>query len=468
MIVVGLGPGDPQLLTLQARRVLDEAREIWARTARHPALAGRPVQSFDAFYERCGTFEEVSATIAGELRRLAARPEGAVYAVPGHPLVGERSVSLLLDTPGLRIVPGLSFIDAVLPLLGLDALEGLQLLDALQLGARLYPDLEPNRPALVGPLWSRAAASDLKLTLMPAYPAEHPVKLVLAAGTAEARVVDVPLAEIDRHPLSGDVALYLPPLPEPGGLPALAEVVARLRAPDGCPWDREQTHHSLRSFLIGEAYEVLEALDAGDQAALAEELGDLLFQIAIHVQLEMEAGGFTWREVIASIVNKLVRRHPHVFGEASVRDAEEVLERWADLKAAERSAGASLLSGIPASLPALARAQTVEERASQAGFDWPDVEGVWTKVEEELAELRRASTAEERQAELGDVVFVLVNLARWMKVDAETALRETVRRFSDRFEEMERLAHEAGRRLADLDFEEQNALWDRGSRGARI
>jgi tetrapyrrole methylase family protein/MazG family protein len=278
----------------------------------------------------------------------------------------------------------------------------------------------------------------------------------------------MPLYVLDRDPhLDHLTTLYVPPLPEVGGLPAFQETVAHLRAPDGCPWDREQTHQSLRANLLEETYEVLAALDAEDNEKLCEELGDLLMQIGLHVQIATEEESFQFADVIGRIDAKLKRRHPHVFGDLEVAGAADVLRNWEAIKAGERAASGggnahhSRLDGLPAILPALARAQALGERAARSGFDWPDVEGVLDKISEEVAEARAAQNPDAQSQELGDLLFSLVNLARWLDVDAESALRGACDRFVRRYTEMERVAHARGLDLADLPLAEQDELWER-------
>jgi tetrapyrrole methylase family protein/MazG family protein len=478
--IVGLGPGDPALLTLQAWDLLSQAGEIYLRTRRHPTVAGLPqgvvLHSLDDLYDRAADFSAVYEAIADQILALGRRPGGVVYAVPGHPLVGEASVQHILRgaaAEGLpvRLVDGLSFIEPVLDQLGLDALAGLQLADATDLAAAHHPALDPDRPALIGQLYSRRLASEVKLTLMNAYPEEHPVTIVRAAGSGQASSVTLPLYELDRRDeVDHLTALYLPPLSACGsaGLPGLQETVARLRAPDGCPWDREQTHKSLRSTLLEEAYEVLAALDAEDDEKLAEELGDLLMQVAMHVQIATEEGAFRFADVIARIDAKLKRRHPHVFGNLQVRDSDEVLRNWEAIKAEERQASrasaeagheTSPLGGVPPILPALARAQALGERAARAGFDWPDVEGVLAKVAEEAGELAAAGDGDAREEEFGDLLFALANLARWVKLDAEMALRRAADRFTRRYTRLTELLTARGTDLWQLSLSERKALW---------
>ena len=240
----------------------------------------------------------------------------------------------------------------------------------------------------------------------------------------------------------------------------LRRVVAILRGPDGCAWDRVQTHGSLRPFLLEEASETLEALDEGDASRLCEELGDLLLEVLLHVQIAEEEGEFGLEDVIHSITEKLVRRHPHVFGEATAETPEAVVEQWEELKRKERS-GQSALAGIPGTLPALARAQSMQARLSRAGFAWQRVEQAGEALEEELGELRQADTREKRQEEVGDALFALAGLARWLEVDAEEALRSTCRGFQRLFQDLEAAVGEQGRNLADLSTAEKLALWER-------
>jgi MazG family protein len=253
----------------------------------------------------------------------------------------------------------------------------------------------------------------------------------------------------------------------------LVAVQARLRAPGGCPWDREQTHATLRTYLIEEAYEVLDAIEKGNAREMAEELGDLLLQILFHADLAREAGAFDICDVILGIHDKMVRRHPHVFGNVKAATAGEVLKNWAKLKAKEKqsSAGAgesaqtaapSILNEVPRNLPALLEAHQLTRRAAQVGFDWKQVEGILEKLNEETAELRAAlATSDSRAAEeeLGDILFSVVNLARFLKVDPEVALKHCNLKFKIRFQEMEREVARNGRQLSQLSDEELDQLW---------
>ncbi len=241
----------------------------------------------------------------------------------------------------------------------------------------------------------------------------------------------------------------------------LVAIIAKLRAPDGCPWDKEQTHLSLRRNLLEESYEVLEAIDEGSAPGLSEELGDLLMQIVLHAQIATEAKEFTLEDVVRGINTKLISRHPHVFGQVKVKDVAEVLHNWQALKQEERGKEVSLLAGVSRGMPALACSQDLQWRAAQAGFDWKDIQGIIDKLAEEVAELKEAGSKERQQEEFGDLLFTLANIARHMAIDLESALREANRRFYRRFTWMEEASRVHGQDFSKLPFDEQNALWEK-------
>ncbi len=267
-----------------------------------------------------------------------------------------------------------------------------------------------------------------------------------------------------NHPLAYNAGMTTPEFSESdlGQFQTLMDIVERLRAPGGCPWDREQTHQSLKRNLVEEAYEVLEAIDQDNPKLLSEELGDLLVQVAFHADIAREAGEFQLADVITQINRKLVRRHPHVFGDARVSDAREVERNWERIKAEERQEKGeerSVVDGIPKDLPALSYAQLMQDRVARVGFEWDDVSGVLDKIEEEVQELREAVTNGEKTHELGDIFFAVVNLARWLDIQAEDALRQANRRFQWRYTKMEKLARERGMDFAGLPLDRKEALW---------
>jgi tetrapyrrole methylase family protein/MazG family protein len=308
---------------------------------------------------------------------------------------------------------------------------------------------------------------------MESYPDEHPVRLVHAAGTAQVLVEDLPLHAIDQSDsISLLTSLYLPPLPKGTSFEAFQEIIAHLRAPDGCPWDREQDHQTLRTNLLEETYEALAALDADDPAHMREEFGDLLLQITLHAQIANEYGEFNIAQVIKGIYDKIIRRHPHVFGDWQVQGVEHVLQNWEKLKAAERaeaevengSSQKGLLDGVEIALPALAQAEEIQRRAARVGFDWPDKRGVVEKISEECHELLAAGDLASQSDELGDLLFSVVNLARHYEIDAESALRETNTRFRTRFAFIEKSARELGKTVSDLTLDEMEAYWQQAKR----
>ena len=242
------------------------------------------------------------------------------------------------------------------------------------------------------------------------------------------------------------------------------EIIARLRAPGGCPWDRKQTHASLREYLLEECYEALAALDEGDPDKLRQELGDILLQIVLHAEIARESGEFELADVLTAINRKLIYRHPHVFGDVTVGSAEEVVRNWEDLKKAERSPDASMLDSVPKQMPALAYAQEIQRRVADAGFDWKDIQGVVDKVAEEVREFQEAGSAGEKANEFGDLLFTLVNFGRRQGIDSETVLREANERFFRRFTFMERRCRERGLSFAGLSPDKQNELWNEAKR----
>jgi tetrapyrrole methylase family protein/MazG family protein len=405
----------------------------------------------------------------------SAKREGEiVYAVPGHPLVAEETVQLLLQQgPAagveIEIKGGHSFLDAVFTALKVDPVEGFILLDATRL---VHAQLQPDMHQLICQVYDRFVASDLKLTLMSAYPDDYPVKLITAAGDAgQEQVRSLPLYELDRLNAYGNLTtVYVPPTRDEPVLNRcfwrLREIVAILRGPEGCPWDREQTHQSLRKYLLEETYEVLETIEEEDFDAMCEEMGDLLLQIMLHAQMAEEEGFFTIEDVVATLNEKLIRRHPHVFGDWKARDAEEVAQRWEAIKVGEKKAKdpdhtsfVSLLDEVPKCLPALSKAYKYQKKAAKVGFDWDNPEDVKQKVMEEWQELSRAQTPDQQKEEMGDLLFSLINLARFLKIDPEEALTLTNRKFKQRFQYIESQLQKAGRTWEETPLEVMESWW---------
>jgi len=352
-----------------------------------------------------------------------------------------------------------SLVTSTFKTLGTEPPPKLILLEAWTLTSAHVPPYPPNMPVLVTWVDSQALALQLKMILLTTYPADHLIQWVDGGKMKEER-----LGELSGESFGEEVCLYVPALGEGTSFESFAEIVAHLRAPDGCPWDREQTHETLRKHLLEESYEAISAIDSGDFADMREEFGDLLLQIVLQSQIANEEGQFNLNQVVQGIHSKIVRRHPHVFGELKLDGVDGVLANWEKLKEAERKNNGQkekgLLDGVPLALPALSQAQEYQDRAARVGFDWPEIEGVLEKIAEEIEEVKHASNGDELASEIGDLLFALVNLARWKKVDAESALRGTNIKFKKRFGYVEQGAKKQDRELSSLSLEEMDALWD--------
>ncbi len=346
----------------------------------------------------------------------------------------------------------------------------LTLVDARTLKGAHVPPFPTSANALLLHISAPGAAAQAQAALLALYPPAHTVWLVCKPGQPREGDVSLLLSELGeyagRKSLAQAAALYVPRLGEDTSFEAFHEIVAHLRAPDGCPWDREQTHASLRQHLLGETYEALSAMDSADPAEMSEEFGDLLLQIVLNAQIGSETGAFNMAAVLQGIHRKIVRRHPHVFGEVQVDGVGGVLQNWEKIKEAERRQNGSpekpkgLLDGVPQTFPALAQAQEIQARAARVKFDWDSIEPVWEKLMEEIDEVKEAETPAEREKELGDLLFAAVNLIRWYGVDAEGALRGSNQRFRERFAYIERSARAKDRPLTEMTFQEMDSLWE--------
>lgn len=463
--VVGIGPAGLDRVSTRALGFLtDPAAVLVVRTLEHPAareLADlRDVVTCDDLYENAESFDDVYAAIADRVASLAANGP-VTYAVPGSPVVGERAVARLTDKGvTVEIVPGESFVEAVLARVGLDPLErGLQVLDAHSMP---HPLLLAS-PTLIAQVDTSASVDAVRDGLLTLLDADTTVTVLTDIGSPDERVDAVAVGDL-RASHAGPRVSILVDVPAPGW-PGLVRVNALLR--QECPWDREQTHHTLAAYLLEEAHEALAAIDALPAAApggdvdvagyvdLEEELGDLLVQVVFHATLAAEAGVFGVEEVAERVRRKLVARHPHVFGEVDASTPGEVMTNWEQIKREEKGR-ASVLDGVVAAMPALARAAEVQARAARVGFDWPDAGGPLAKVGEEAAEIAAAEGDPERVAEeLGDLLFSLVNLSRHLGVDPEQSLRRATARFEDRFRHIETAGDPTG-----MTLEEMDRLWE--------
>lgn len=475
--IVGLGAGGLNQLPLGVYRKLMSGARVFLRTKEHPVVAeleeeGFTYISFDSIYEKHDSFETVYEEICEFL--LAEADRGPiVYAVPGHPLVAERTVQLLLEAESeqenvnIQFGGGQSFLDALFQALKIDPVEGFQLLDGTALKSE---QLQLEQHMLISQVYDRMIASDVKLTLMERLPDEYEVYIVTAAGNTTEKIEKVPLYELDhKTELHNLVTLYVPPVKKEelllGEFSKLRDIIATLRGPQGCPWDKEQTHESLKKYLIEETYEVIEAIDSGNIDHLIEELGDVLLQIMLHAQIGEDEGYFAINDVIQSISSKMIRRHPHVFGNRTAETADDVLANWQEIKALEKGTvkSDSLLDGIPKSLPALLKAFELQKKAAKAGFDWQEIRPAFEKVKEELHEFEAELEGEQlslAKKEFGDLLFAFVNVARFLDIHPEESLIETNEKFTRRFRYIEEKVKASGRPFEDYTLEELDQYWD--------
>ncbi|CAH0347586.1 nucleoside triphosphate pyrophosphohydrolase [Bacillus sp. CECT 9360] len=478
--ILGLGAGDLDQLPLGVYKKLKQASLCLVRTMEHPVInelsaEGVIFESFDHIYQKHEMFEKVYEEISETLLSRAER-EPVIYAVPGHPMVAEKTVQLLLENGperdiSIKIDGGQSFLDPLFKALKIDPIDGFQLLDGTALSK---DDLHTNQHMIIGQVYDSFVASDVKLTLMEKLPDDHEVYIVKAAGSKEEVIKKVILYELDRQmeELSNLTSVYVPPVENEvyryKEFSKLREIIAVLRSPNGCPWDKKQTHKSLKPYLIEEAYELIDAIDDEDDDGMIGELGDVLLQVMLHSQIAEDEGMFTVDDVIEGISAKMVRRHPHVFGNVQVEGTEDVLENWQRIKAEERAEEGntekSLLDGVGRALPSLIRGFELQKRAANVGFDWKDVSGAWDKVKEEISELEiefnKQHNTDDIKNELGDLFFALVNVSRFYGIQAEEAMNATNRKFYNRFTYIESLVKQSGKPFSDYTLEELDRFWE--------
>ena len=402
------------------------------------------VETCDDLYQHA-TFEEVYDAIADRVLEASKRGR-TIYAVPGSALVGELAVARIRARADTELLAGESFIDAVLAAVGYDPLDrGLRILN----GHRLPYPLVIDGPTLVAHLDLPMVLGDVASRLSRVVAEGTIATVVVDAGGPNEVVVEAPIDQVDSQLASVRTSMFIDPIP--GGIVGAIQVMARLR--EECPWDRRQTHESLVKNLIEETYELVEAIGSGSEGQLEDELGDVLLQVLFHSNIARQARAFDIEDVAEVLRQKLVRRHPHVFGDVEVADAEEVKANWEQIKEGERGAARqSTLDGVPVGMPALERAAKIQRRAADVGFDWPEAEPVFDKLSEEVEELRDAIREAYRvPEELGDVLFTVVNLARHLNIDPELALRSAIERFTNRFGAMEAMGPLDGLTLAELD-----------------
>lgn len=477
LYIVGLGPGSIDSLTLGAVNRIHSGKAHFLRTLKHPSVEyfkenNILFKSFDDIYDTKDSFDEVYKTIVSELIEAVKKHGEINYYVPGNPMVAEKTVQLLINSLSedeIEIVSGISFIEPILEIVNKDPIDGLKILDGTDIKSS---DLDINSHAIITQIYNTSVSSEVKLILMETYPDEYRVSLIHNAGISGSEIVEnIPLYEIDHSKNIGVLTSLFIPKIEKDQYPIydyndIVGIMKRLRSDNGCPWDREQDHLSIRAGILEEAYELVEALNENDIDHIAEELGDLLLQVVFHTQIALEEGEFNPIYVTTSLANKLITRHPHVFFQKNVDNSSEVVYNWDKIKYQSRNISqlSEMLRNIPR-LPALMKSYKVQEKAAQIGFDWEDINGSSDKITEEHNEVLEAYRLNgkgdfELEGEIGDLLFAVVNLSRFLEINPELALGRTTEKFIKRLEIMEYKAKEKGIQLKDLDLEELDNLWD--------
>lgn len=470
--VIGLGAGDiDQLQVGLYKKLTNTDTPIYTRTNDHPVIhslqaEGVSFQSFDHYYEINDQFEDVYSKIVEQLLEKA-KDESIIYAVPGHPMLAEKTVQLLVkqnDIP-VKILGGQSYLDDLFTSLQIDPIDGFQFIDGTSFDRS---QLDYRHHLVFCQVYDAFIASNVKLALLEDLPPDYRIKVVEAAGSEAEVITTIALEELDHQLEVGNLtSVYIPPAPPEllnHTFNRLREVISRLRGPGGCPWDQEQTHETLREYAIEEVYELIEAIDDQDDEGIIEELGDVLLHVMLHSQIGQDDGYFTVDDVIRSITDKMIHRHPHVFGEVKADTVDEVYKNWDALKKEEKGKERpSYLDGIPKHFPSLLKASELQEKAAKVGFAWEETESVWAKLDEEIKEVKEAIAQQdstEIEKEFGDVLFVIANLARYYKVKAEIALNQTNQKFMSRFRYIEKQLEEQGKQLTDASLEEMDYYWN--------
>ncbi len=474
--ILGLGPGAKEALTIGAVWELENNKNVFLRTEKHPTvdyLREKKIMfdTYDSVYENTDSFDEIYLNIANDLIKKHNTLGNLIYAVPGHPLVAEKSVFNLIElckknNIEYKIIPAVSFIDAIIESLMIDPIEGLKVIDSFDINNQV---LDKRIGTIITQVYNQLIASEVKLKLLEEYNDETEIYYVRAAGIEEEESIrKIPLFELDmQEDIDYLTSIYIPKdLKNKKDFNDLLDIIEVLRGENGCPWDREQTHKSLEKALIEESYEVIDAIDQEDDNSLIEELGDVLLQVVFHASIGKEDGYFDIRDVIQEICDKMINRHPHIFKNfTEVSSSEEVLVNWDDLKKKEKGYNSITeeMNGIAKGLPSLLRAHKVQEKAKRVGFDFDNVSFAINKVKEELKEVidvYNTENVEKIKEEVGDLLFSCVNVARFLKVDEEIALNCTIDKFIKRFAYIETAAKEKGIELTDMKLDEMDRLWE--------
>ncbi|WP_182201605.1 nucleoside triphosphate pyrophosphohydrolase [Paraliobacillus salinarum] len=472
--IIGLGAGDIDQLSLGVYRKLKSSNQpIFVRTLDHPVIKtleeeGVSFISFDEVYEQHDSFDEVYHAIVQLLLKETEKIGSVLYAVPGHPMLAEKTVQLLLENKEVEvsITGGQSYLDPLFTALQIDPIDGFQFMDAT---AFSRSQIDYRNHLIFCQVYDSFIASEVKLALLEDLPPEHRVTIVEAVGSEEERIQTIELVELDQGiELSNLTSVYVAPTEEERlnhQFFRLRDVIATLRGPAGCPWDKKQTNHSLRKYLLEEAYELIDAINDEDDDAIIEELGDVLLQVMLHSQIGEDLGYFTIDDVIAGITDKMIRRHPHVFGDVNVTSEADVILNWNDIKAKEKNTNQFelLLDRVPKSASPLIKAEALQKEAAKVGFDWSEPEPVWDKIFEEIKEFQEAvqeTDAFEMEKEFGDILFAIVNIARYYKVNANLALEQTNQKFIRRFQYIEQEIAKKEKTIESQTLETLDKLWN--------
>jgi len=475
IFVVGLGPGDVDALTLGAVTRIQNGKKNFLRTENHPTIKyfkdnNIDYKSYDYIYDSEEDFIKVYKAIVNELKIEASKEDEINYYVPGNPMVAEKTVELLLEENlDVEIVSGMSFIEPIIELVGRDPVNGLKIVDGAVFDS-LVVDI--NVDMIITQVYNERIITEVKIILSEIYGDEHLVWLIHSAGIKDQEeILKIPLYELDRMREIGSLtSIFVPKIEKTNkkvyDFNDIMGIMRLLRGEDGCPWDIEQTHESIRQSLIEEAYEVVDAIDKGDTDNLVEELGDLLLQVVFHSQIGYEEGEFNPIEITSSLANKLILRHPHVFLQKKVENSEQVVYNWNKIKYENRDITtlSERLRDIPR-LPALMLSFKVQDKAAEIGFDWADIQGPIDKVSEEFNEILQAMSEygnEDKRVEeeLGDLLFAVVNLSRFLGFNPEVALSRTINKFIKRLEIMEFKSQKMGKELEGMTLEEMDILWN--------
>ncbi|MDK0565925.1 nucleoside triphosphate pyrophosphohydrolase [Clostridium perfringens] len=473
--IMGLGPGAYEALTIGALKELKNNKNIYFRTEKHPTVdflkdEGIKFESYDHAYEKYDSFDDVYKYIAEDLITKIKDDEDLIYAVPGHPLVAEKSVINLIElckenNIQYEVLPAVSFVDAMMEALQVDPIEGVKIIDAFDMKNQI---LDKRVGTIITQVYNNFIASEVKLRLLEGYEDDTEIIFVRAAGVEGLESIrKIPLYELDwQEDIDYLTSIYIPKdLGNKKDFQDLLDIIETLRNPGGCHWDREQTHESLKSALLEECYEVIDAIENKDEDALIEELGDVLLQVVFHASIGKEDGYFDIMDVIGGISNKMINRHPHVFGNEEANTSEQVLVNWDEIKKEEKGIKTLTeeMQNIAKSLPATTRAYKVQKKAKKVGFDWDDVNCAMDKVKEELNEIKEVYNCEDKsiiEGEVGDLLFACINVARFLEVDGELALDKTIKKFIKRFSYIENEAIKNNKNLKDMTLEEMDKLWE--------